>query len=569
MSAPPALSTTSPRPSVEPGRALAARPDAWRPLVRYDAGERRFEQLLRDEHLDVWVISLDGGPRHRLPRPRPLERRRRGRRRAPCARTGCSLGGAPASASSRPGASFDFDAVGHPPHAPPRRRPGRHHPRLLAAAVAHGRLRGRPDGDAAPRTRSPTPRSCARWTASPRSALADVLERGCARALVPDRRRRHPRRARLRPASAARAPARASRCRGCPRSTAGSSRAATLALQVDARSRRPSPSTTRASRPGRWSARACSRSTAPSTRRHRGPVRAAVPARRGARRGSPRRLEETDRLIDALEPAGRAELRRGLAGPLAVRSSPARSGSRIADAGAVLGWYDAIVAAVTEMTAGKPVRGRVARRSPRCARHRARVRGGRDRRCWRRLPPTPRDLSDDEIVSNAAVLLFGGIETTEGMIANALVHLLDEPGRARALESARRCLLERDRGVAAARAGRGRVTATRPRDVELDGAPIRRGDLVRLSIAAANRDPAVFTGPRPLRPAARERAAPPGVRARPARLPRHAPRPPRGAHRGRPRARPPARPAPRPRPPPAAPRGLVFRKPPALHVVWS
>jgi predicted metal-dependent enzyme (double-stranded beta helix superfamily) len=36
---------------------LAARPDLWRPLVTLDAARRRFEQLWRDEHLDVWVIS--------------------------------------------------------------------------------------------------------------------------------------------------------------------------------------------------------------------------------------------------------------------------------------------------------------------------------------------------------------------------------------------------------------------------------------------------------------------------------------------------------------------------------
>ena len=36
---------------------LAARPEVWRPLVRIDAERRRFEQLWRDEHVDVWVIS--------------------------------------------------------------------------------------------------------------------------------------------------------------------------------------------------------------------------------------------------------------------------------------------------------------------------------------------------------------------------------------------------------------------------------------------------------------------------------------------------------------------------------
>jgi hypothetical protein len=36
---------------------VAADPDQWRHLVRYDAAERHFEQLWRDEHVDVWVIS--------------------------------------------------------------------------------------------------------------------------------------------------------------------------------------------------------------------------------------------------------------------------------------------------------------------------------------------------------------------------------------------------------------------------------------------------------------------------------------------------------------------------------
>jgi predicted metal-dependent enzyme (double-stranded beta helix superfamily) len=40
---------------------LAARPDVWRPLVTLDAARRHFEQLWRDEHLDVWVISWMSG----------------------------------------------------------------------------------------------------------------------------------------------------------------------------------------------------------------------------------------------------------------------------------------------------------------------------------------------------------------------------------------------------------------------------------------------------------------------------------------------------------------------------
>ena len=61
------------------------------------------------------------------------------------------------------------------------------------------------------------------------------------------------------------------------------------------------------------------------------------------------------------------------------------------------------------------------------------------------------------------------------------------------------------------------------RDVRLGGAPIQRGELVTISIAGANRDPDVFPDPDGF-----------DVRRET-----------------------------------AAPRGLVFRKPPELHVLWG
>ena len=38
-------------------------------------------------------------------------------------------------------------------------------------------------------------------------------------------------------------------------------------------------------------------------------------------------------------------------------------------------------------------------------------------------------LTEAEVISNAAVMMFGGIETTEGMIANALLRLLSSPAQ--------------------------------------------------------------------------------------------------------------------------------------------
>ncbi|HEX5897087.1 MAG TPA: hypothetical protein VFY47_12245, partial [Thermoleophilaceae bacterium] len=63
----------------------------------------------------------------------------------------------------------------------------------------------------------------------------------------------------------------------------------------------------------------------------------------------------TERLIDELEPHGRAELRRGLAGPLSATVVTHALGLSDTDTTAVLGWYDEIVDSVSGVAAGKPV----------------------------------------------------------------------------------------------------------------------------------------------------------------------------------------------------------------------
>ena len=178
---------------------------------------------------------------------------------------------------------------------------------------------------------------------------------------------------------------------------------------------------------------------------------------------------EVDRLIDDIGPA--AELRRSFAGPLAAAVVTHALGLRDTDTAAVLGWYDAIVAAVTEVTAGAdvPPAGRDAFDALRAAI--APVLEGEPGTSVLADARAAGGLGRSEAVSNAAVLLFGGIETTEGMITNAI----DESLR---LEPA------------AAMVDRYATT-----DVTLGDARIRRGELVRVSVTAANRDPAVFPDP--------------------------------------------------------------------------
>jgi cytochrome P450 len=268
--------------------------------------------------------------------------------------------------------------------------------------------------------------------------------------------------------------------------------------------------------------------------------------------------DETERLLDQLEPSGGGELRRGLAGPLAARIVTFALGLPDEDTGAVLGWYDRIVAAVTEVTEGGsvPASGREAFAALRASVEPA-------------FHGDAGDLTRDEVVSNLAVLMFGGIETTEGMIANALLHLLTNPGERELVESDGSLLpnaIEESLRLEPAAAVIDRYAT---RDVEFGGAPIRRGELVTLSIAGANRDPDVFPEPDRF-----------DVRRENARLQiafAHGPHVCLGMHLARLEAHTAVRRVldrlPRlrldPEPPPPAARGLVFRKPPALNVVWG
>ena len=96
--------------------------------------------------------------------------------------------------------------------------------------------------------------------------------------------------------------------------------------------------------------------------------------------------EEAGLLLDALEPAGEAELRRGFAGPLAAAVVTRSLGLSHADVGAVLGYYDAIVGAVSDLSAGRPARPEAAEAMALAGRRAA---ARRHRRRWRRRSTSP------------------------------------------------------------------------------------------------------------------------------------------------------------------------------------
>lgn len=264
---------------------------------------------------------------------------------------------------------------------------------------------------------------------------------------------------------------------------------------------------------------------------------------------------ECARLVDGFAADGRAELRRALAGPLSVAVVADALGLDGTDTAKVLAWYDAIVSTVDDISAGREPDSRGAEAFGEL---RAHIEGTVGRPSLLTEAATALDLP--EVVSNAAVLMFGGIETTEGMIANLLLHLLGNPAHLdRALVPA---AIEESLRLEPAAAVVDRYAT---RDVSLGGVSIARGDLVTVSLTAANRDPAVFPDPDvfdPHRPNLRKQLAF-----------AHGPHFCLGADLARLETRIAVETVLDRLPgitlaEPAAPSGLVFRKPGAVHVRW-
>jgi cytochrome P450 len=206
--------------------------------------------------------------------------------------------------------------------------------------------------------------------------------------------------------------------------------------------------------------------------------------------------EETDRLIDAIAPAGEAELRRRLAGPLAAAIVTHTLGLQQTGTAEVLAWYDAIVASVTEITAGRgPTEaGRRGFEALRTAMETALDRAP-ETSLVAAAASDAGGLGRDEVVSNAAVLLFGGIETTEGMIANAIAHLLEHPDQLAAVRTEPALIANAIEESLRLEPAAAVVDRYATRDTELAGAEIGGRELVVVSITGANRDPSVFPEP--------------------------------------------------------------------------
>ncbi|HEY0717295.1 MAG TPA: cytochrome P450 [Streptosporangiaceae bacterium] len=295
---------------------------------------------------------------------------------------------------------------------------------------------------------------------------------------------------------------------------------------------------------------------------------------------------QASRLVEAVRPDGSADIRRQVSGPLAVAVVAEALGLGDVPPAVILALYGRIAGGVTSLSAGQgepapggvtedgpggapgPDPGSVAAFSELAALLRAVIGApGAAGASVLGAAAAGGELSTDEIVSDAAVVMFGGIDTTDGMIANAVLHLLGHPdqlGLVRADPGLLAASVEESLRLEPAAAIVDRYATG---DAVLAGSKIRAGDRVTVSLSGANRDPAVFSDPDRFdlrRPEAGRHlafahgphfciGAPParaetwsalralltlpGLRLDPAR--------------------------------PVEPEGLVFRKPPALPVLWG
>src|SRR5262249_9681629 len=104
-------------------------------------------------------------------------------------------------------------------------------------------------------------------------------------------------------------------------------------------------------------------------------------------------------------------------------------------------------------------------------------------------------LNEDELFSNAVLLLAAGHETTTNLIGNGMLALLSHPGQRRDLQQhpeliddAVEEMLRYDSPVQC-------ISRVAAEGCQFGGVPATRGELVLGALGAANRDPSVFSDP--------------------------------------------------------------------------
>jgi cytochrome P450 len=104
-------------------------------------------------------------------------------------------------------------------------------------------------------------------------------------------------------------------------------------------------------------------------------------------------------------------------------------------------------------------------------------------------------LNEDELFSNAVLLLAAGHETTTNLIGNGLLALLRHPAQRRDLEDHPELIGDAVEEMLRYDSPVQWISRVAGEDFQFGGMQLKRGDLVLAALGAANRDPAVFADP--------------------------------------------------------------------------
>ena len=207
-----------------------------------------------------------------------------------------------------------------------------------------------------------------------------------------------------------------------------------------------------------------------------------------------------DSLVDSFVGNGSAELRAAFASPVAFKAMAHVMGIPEGDHQRFRAWYDAFASALANFSGDPEVRQQGAE-----AASEFRLQVGQ---CLSESSAAPQGsllaelvgqslvrLSNEEILSNALIILFGGLETTESVILNAMWALLTHPEQ---FEEVRRepallgpAIEETLRWEPAVQ------SCTRYVRVAtcLHGVELEENEIVQCMLGAANRDPSFFADP--------------------------------------------------------------------------
>jgi cytochrome P450 len=207
---------------------------------------------------------------------------------------------------------------------------------------------------------------------------------------------------------------------------------------------------------------------------------------------------EAERLVAVSFTRPEPELMADVATPLAVRSALRVLGLPLELADQIARWFEDFAHALANFSGDAGVRARGKASAAAFAdavRPRLRSASPSDRGLLTQLATRREDsLSQDEIIANALIILFGGIETTASMIGNTIWSLVETGWWPRLVQEPARApdLIEESlRWQPAVQS----ITRHSTEEVEILGVSIPRGSVVQSMIGAANRDPDHFVEP--------------------------------------------------------------------------